>query len=147
MDIPIAHDTSPPSSFFWHLPPPSHNKDDVHGVTLHVFFFSSPTYSSYPQTRTRHHHGRTYHGVCDYPGSIRGLQACPLDEGGPEDGKPLYILVPGQVSRTDDDSQGETALEHGETPVGCVLVYDGKIVGRGMNDTNRSMNVGDRLPL
>ncbi|KAJ5464679.1 tRNA-specific adenosine deaminase subunit tad2 [Penicillium daleae] len=35
---------------------------------------------------------------------------------------------------------GETALEHGETPVGCVLVYDGKIVGRGMNDTNRSMN-------
>ncbi|CEJ55237.1 Putative Cytidine and deoxycytidylate deaminase zinc-binding domain protein [Penicillium brasilianum] len=35
---------------------------------------------------------------------------------------------------------GEQALEHGETPVGCVLVYDNKIVGRGMNDTNRSMN-------
>ncbi|KAF7712941.1 Cytidine deaminase-like protein [Penicillium ucsense] len=35
---------------------------------------------------------------------------------------------------------GEKALEHGETPVGCVLVHNDKIVGRGMNDTNRSMN-------
>lgn len=35
---------------------------------------------------------------------------------------------------------GERALETGETPVGCVLVYDNKIVGSGMNDTNRSMN-------
>ncbi|KAL2866807.1 nucleoside deaminase [Aspergillus lucknowensis] len=33
-----------------------------------------------------------------------------------------------------------TALDMGETPVGCVLVYEGKIVGHGMNDTNRSMN-------
>ncbi|KAL4758426.1 nucleoside deaminase [Aspergillus foveolatus] len=32
------------------------------------------------------------------------------------------------------------ALETGETPVGCVLVYENEIVGRGMNDTNRSMN-------
>ncbi|KAL4965397.1 nucleoside deaminase [Aspergillus stella-maris] len=32
------------------------------------------------------------------------------------------------------------ALDTGETPVGCVLVYDNHIVGRGMNDTNRSMN-------
>lgn len=38
-------------------------------------------------------------------------------------------------------SQGEKALETGETPVGGVLVYDGKIVGYGMNDTNKSMNV------
>lgn len=37
---------------------------------------------------------------------------------------------------------GEKALQLGETPVGCVLVYAGKIVGTGMNDTNRSMNVG-----
>lgn len=37
--------------------------------------------------------------------------------------------------------QGEKALESGETPVGCVLVHDGQIVGSGMNDTNRSMNV------
>lgn len=29
----------------------------------------------------------------------------------------------------------------GETPVGCVLVHEGKIIGAGMNDTNRSMNV------
>ncbi|KAL4987135.1 cytidine and deoxycytidylate deaminase zinc-binding domain protein [Aspergillus falconensis] len=32
------------------------------------------------------------------------------------------------------------ALDTGETPVGCVLVYENKIVGHGMNDTNRSMN-------
>lgn len=36
---------------------------------------------------------------------------------------------------------GERALEHGETPVGCVLVHHDKIVGAGMNDTNKSMNV------
>ncbi|KAL1990735.1 hypothetical protein VTN49DRAFT_6574 [Thermomyces lanuginosus] len=35
---------------------------------------------------------------------------------------------------------GEKALEEGETPVGCVLVYQDKIIGYGMNDTNRSMN-------
>jgi len=34
----------------------------------------------------------------------------------------------------------EKALAEGETPVGCVLVYDGRIVGRGMNDTNKSLN-------
>lgn len=37
--------------------------------------------------------------------------------------------------------QGEKALQANETPVGCVLVYDGQIVGSGMNDTNKSMNV------
>ncbi|KAJ6140457.1 APOBEC/CMP deaminase zinc-binding [Penicillium chermesinum] len=35
---------------------------------------------------------------------------------------------------------GEKALQAGETPVGCVLVYNDQIVGHGMNDTNRSMN-------
>ncbi|KAL1979912.1 hypothetical protein VTN96DRAFT_4997 [Rasamsonia emersonii] len=35
---------------------------------------------------------------------------------------------------------GEKALAKGETPVGCVLVHEGKIIGTGMNDTNRSMN-------
>ncbi len=34
----------------------------------------------------------------------------------------------------------ETALATGETPVGCVLVYKGKMVGSGMNDTNKSLN-------
>lgn len=38
--------------------------------------------------------------------------------------------------------QARKALDTGETPVGCVLVYENEIVGRGMNDTNRSMNVG-----
>ncbi|KAJ9229796.1 hypothetical protein DTO271D3_2042 [Paecilomyces variotii] len=35
---------------------------------------------------------------------------------------------------------GEKALETGETPVGCVLVYKGEVIARGMNDTNKSMN-------
>ncbi|BCR87035.1 nucleoside deaminase [Aspergillus chevalieri] len=35
---------------------------------------------------------------------------------------------------------GEKALQANETPVGCVLVYNGQIVGSGMNDTNKSMN-------
>jgi len=34
----------------------------------------------------------------------------------------------------------ERALTEGETPVGCVLVCQDQIVGRGMNDTNRSLN-------
>ena len=34
----------------------------------------------------------------------------------------------------------EEALRGGETPVACVLVLDGKVVARGMNDTNRSLN-------
>ncbi|KAI4102466.1 MAG: hypothetical protein LQ339_004620 [Xanthoria mediterranea] len=32
------------------------------------------------------------------------------------------------------------ALESDETPVGCVMVHQGRIIGRGMNDTNRSLN-------
>ncbi|CAL5869349.1 uncharacterized protein PFLUO_LOCUS3578 [Penicillium psychrofluorescens] len=35
---------------------------------------------------------------------------------------------------------GEKALHSGETPVGCVLVYNDQIVAWGMNDTNRSLN-------
>lgn len=34
----------------------------------------------------------------------------------------------------------EQALAEGETPVACVLVLDGEVVARGMNDTNRSLN-------
>ena len=37
--------------------------------------------------------------------------------------------------------QAEYALNHDETPVGCVFVRNGEIIGRGMNDTNRSLNV------
>ena len=33
------------------------------------------------------------------------------------------------------------ALKNDETPVGCVFVRDGEIIGRGMNDTNKSLNV------
>ncbi|KIX95676.1 uncharacterized protein Z520_08796 [Fonsecaea multimorphosa CBS 102226] len=34
----------------------------------------------------------------------------------------------------------EEALRGGETPVACVLVHEGEVVARGMNDTNRSLN-------
>lgn len=34
----------------------------------------------------------------------------------------------------------EQALFEGETPVACVLVLDKKVVAKGMNDTNRSLN-------
>lgn len=35
----------------------------------------------------------------------------------------------------------EMALKSDETPVGCVFVRDGEVIGRGMNGTNVSMNV------
>ena len=38
-------------------------------------------------------------------------------------------------------SQAEKALASDEVPVGCVFVHEGQIIGRGMNDTNRSLNV------
>ena len=37
--------------------------------------------------------------------------------------------------------QAELALKSDETPVGCVFVHKGQIIARGMNDTNRSLNV------
>ena len=37
--------------------------------------------------------------------------------------------------------QAELALADDETPVGCVFVHKGEIIGRGMNETNRSRNV------
>ncbi|KAF2086798.1 cytidine deaminase-like protein [Saccharata proteae CBS 121410] len=37
-------------------------------------------------------------------------------------------------------AMAELALASDETPVGCVFVHNGQIIGRGMNDTNRSLN-------
>ncbi|CCU76704.1 tRNA-specific adenosine deaminase 2 [Blumeria hordei DH14] len=37
-------------------------------------------------------------------------------------------------------TMAQLALENSETPVGCVLVYQEQVIGRGMNDTNRSFN-------
>jgi tRNA-specific adenosine deaminase 2 len=34
----------------------------------------------------------------------------------------------------------EKVLALGETPVGCVIVYEGEVVGSGMNNTNESLN-------
>ena len=41
----------------------------------------------------------------------------------------------------DSMTQAEQALASDEVPVGCVFVHEGQIIGRGMNDTNRSLNV------
>lgn len=38
-------------------------------------------------------------------------------------------------------TQAEQALASDEVPVGCVFVHKDQIIGRGMNDTNRSLNV------
>ena len=35
----------------------------------------------------------------------------------------------------------ELALASDETPVGCVFVHNGDIIGRGINGTNASLNV------
>jgi len=37
--------------------------------------------------------------------------------------------------------QAELALRSDETPVGCVFVRDGKVIARGMNGTNATLNV------
>ncbi|KAH8732218.1 cytidine deaminase-like protein [Phaeosphaeriaceae sp. PMI808] len=37
-------------------------------------------------------------------------------------------------------AMAELALKSDETPVGCVFVKDGEIIGRGMNETNRTLN-------
>ncbi|KAF2658023.1 cytidine deaminase-like protein [Lophiostoma macrostomum CBS 122681] len=37
-------------------------------------------------------------------------------------------------------NMAELALVSDETPVGCVFVKDGEIIGRGMNETNRTLN-------
>ncbi|KAF2236833.1 cytidine deaminase-like protein [Viridothelium virens] len=34
----------------------------------------------------------------------------------------------------------EQALNSDETPVGCAFVHDGTVIGRGMNETNKSLN-------
>ncbi|EUC37043.1 hypothetical protein COCCADRAFT_86663 [Bipolaris zeicola 26-R-13] len=37
-------------------------------------------------------------------------------------------------------AMAELALKSDETPVGCVFVKDGQVIGRGMNETNRTLN-------
>lgn len=39
----------------------------------------------------------------------------------------------------------ELALASDETPVGCVFVHNGEIIGRGINGTNASLNVRTAL--
>lgn len=44
--------------------------------------------------------------------------------------------------------QAKEALEKGEVPVGCLLVYNGEAVGRGRNEVNETKNVsrGEGFP-
>ena len=61
---------------------------------------------------------------------------------------PKDILAPEVIANLDTHLHfmqqaidvAEEALRGGETPVACVLVLDGRVVARGMNDTNRSLN-------
>ncbi|NXW78006.1 ADAT2 deaminase, partial [Hirundo rustica] len=36
--------------------------------------------------------------------------------------------------------QAKEALEKGEVPVGCLLVYEGEVIGRGRNEVNETKN-------
>lgn len=38
----------------------------------------------------------------------------------------------------------QLALDSDETPVGCVFVRDGEVIGRGINGTNASLNVSTK---
>jgi len=35
------------------------------------------------------------------------------------------------------------ALENGEVPVGCLMVYNNEIIGKGRNEVNETKNVSD----
>ena len=38
--------------------------------------------------------------------------------------------------------QAQEALENGEVPVGCLMVYNNQVVGKGRNEVNETKNVG-----
>lgn len=38
--------------------------------------------------------------------------------------------------------QAIDALDNGEVPVGCLMVYNSEIVGKGRNEVNETKNVG-----
>ena len=43
------------------------------------------------------------------------------------------------------DRKRKEALENGEVPVGCLLVYNNEVIGKGRNDVNKTKNVSDDL--
>ncbi|RDW66776.1 hypothetical protein BP5796_09525 [Coleophoma crateriformis] len=53
---------------------------------------------------------------------------------------PLLNVPQNILSLTHTLQQGELALQTDETPVGCVFVHEGVIIGRGTNATNRTLN-------
>lgn len=40
--------------------------------------------------------------------------------------------------------QARDALENGEVPVGCLMVYSDDVVGKGRNEVNQTKNVNER---
>jgi tRNA-specific adenosine deaminase 2 len=38
-------------------------------------------------------------------------------------------------------AQAKDALENGEVPVGCLMVYNNQVVGKGRNEVNETKNV------
>jgi tRNA(Arg) A34 adenosine deaminase TadA len=56
----------------------------------------------------------------------------------------MVLATTALMDRCLPTSQAETALQTDETPVGCVFVHNGEVISRGMNDTNKSLNVGWR---
>ena len=51
-----------------------------------------------------------------------------------------FSTSPPHDSHILNEAKATLALLGDETPVGCVFVHDGKIIGRGMNATNRTYN-------
>lgn len=39
--------------------------------------------------------------------------------------------------------QAKDALENGEVPVGCLMVYNDEVVGQGRNEVNQTKNVNE----
>jgi tRNA-specific adenosine deaminase 2 len=93
-------------------------------------FYLAPTYLT-----ARKNAGKNNRGVKDYPfkfharGSGHGISlSSPVPFR-----RPYFRLLT-------DSTQASLALSSDETPVGCVFVHDGTIIGRGMNATNRTYN-------
>ena len=41
--------------------------------------------------------------------------------------------------------QAKEALENGEVPVGCLMVYNNEILGKGRNEVNETKNVSNLI--
>lgn len=51
----------------------------------------------------------------------------------------MFLLT----SCTVDSLQARDALQNGEVPVGCLMVYKDEVVGKGRNEVNETKNVNE----